>query len=104
MSHKKSNLRITLALAIAAVAAIPTPTASAANVCNEARSGHTGSYVAIDGDPSTPARHQTDLAVLGSNKGLNNAAAHSPALSVCVLPVPTDSGGGDDSGTFIGVG
>ena len=92
MSHKR-NLRITLALGVAAIAAIPAPTASAANVCNEARNGHTGSYVATDGDPSIPARNQTNLAVLGTNKGLNNAAAHSPALSVCVLPVAPPGGG-----------
>lgn len=99
MSHKR-NLRITLALGVAALAAIPAQTAQAANVCNEARNGHTGSYVAIDGDPSIPARHQSDLAVLGSGKGLNNAAAHSPALSVCVVPTPPniggDGGGGGD--------
>ena len=96
MSHKR-NLRITLALGIVAVAAIPAPTAQAANVCNEARNGHTGSYVAIDGDPSIPARHQSNLAVLGSGKGLTNAASHSPALSVCVIPAPTDTGGGGGS-------
>ncbi len=105
MSHKR-NLRITLALGIAALAAIPAPTAQAANVCNEARNGHTGSYVATDGDPSTPARHQSNLAVLGSGKGLNNAASHSPALSVCVIPTPTPpsgggGGGGGGGGDFI---
>ena len=96
MSHMR-YLRITLAIGLVAVAAIP-GTAQAANVCNEARTGHTGSYVATDGDPSTPARHQSNLAVLGSGKGLTNAAAHSPALSVCVLPTPTGGGGGGGVG------
>ena len=98
MSHKR-NLRITLALAVAAVAAIPGSTASAATVCNEAGNGHLGgSYVATDGDPAKPARNQTNLTVLGSNKGLNNAAAHSPALSVCVVPVPPPPTGGETGG------
>ncbi len=95
MSHKR-NLRITLALGIAAVAVVPGPTAQAANVCNEARNGHTGSYVATDGDPSIPARNQSNLAVLGSGKGLNIAAANSPALSAC--EAPTQSGGGGGGG------
>ena len=97
MSHMR-YLRITLAIGVVAIAAIPGATAQAANVCNEARNGHTGSYVATDGDPSTPARHQSNLAVLGSGKGLNNAAAHSPALSVCVVPTPPTGGGGYDDG------
>lgn len=97
MSHMR-YLRITLAIGLVAVAAIPGSTAQAANVCNEARSGHTGSYVATDGDPGTPARHQSNLAVLGTGKGLVNAAAHSPALSVCVVPTPPSDGGGDDGG------
>jgi hypothetical protein len=97
VSHKR-NLRITLAMVVVAVAAIPGSTAQAANVCNEARNGHTGSYVATDGDPSTPARHQSNLAVLGSGKGLTNAAAHSPALSVCVVPTPPSDGGGGGGG------
>jgi hypothetical protein len=100
-------LRITLAIGIAVIAAIPGATAQAANVCNEARNGHTGSYVATDGDPSTPARHQSNLAVLGSGKGLNNAASHSPALSVCVVPTPTppadDGDGGTGGSDFVGI-
>jgi hypothetical protein len=93
VSHKR-NLRITLALGIAALAAIPAVPAQAANVCNEARNGHTGSYLATDGDPGIPARNQSGLAVLGDGKGLNIAAANSPALSVCVLPSDTGGGGG----------
>jgi hypothetical protein len=101
VSHKRNLRIITLALAIAALFAIPGPAAQAADVCNEARNGHTGSYVATDGDPSTPARHQTNLAVLGSGKGLVNAAAHSPALSQCVIPTPSGGGGGGGGGVYI---
>ena len=104
MSHMR-NLRITWALAIALVlVAIPGSTAQAAttSVCNEARNGHTGVYVATDGDPGNPARHQSGLAVLGTGKGLVNAASHSPALSVCVIPSPpssdVDNGDGGGSG------
>jgi hypothetical protein len=97
VSHKR-NLRITLALAVAAVAAVPGSTAQAADVCNQARNGHTGSYVATDGDPSIPARHQSKLAVLGNGKGLTNAATHSPALSACVVPTPPSTDGGDGGG------
>ena len=94
MSHRR-NLRITTALSATALALALAPGAQAAtpNVCNEARAGHTGVYVATDGDPGTPARHQFNLAVLGSNKGLTQAAQHSPALSVCVVPRPSDDGG-----------
>ncbi len=87
VSHKR-NLRITIALSATALASALAPGAQAAapNVCNQARNGHTGAYVATDGDPATPARHQQNLAVLGSGKGLTRAAQRSPALSVCVLP------------------
>jgi hypothetical protein len=99
VSHKR-NLRITLALGVVALAMIPGSSAQAANVCNEARSGHTGSYVATDGDPSIPARNQSGLAVLGDGKGLTNAASHSPALSGCVVPSTTDGGDGGGGGGF----
>ncbi len=95
MSHKR-NLRITTALSATALVMALAPGAQAATptVCNEARSGHSGVYVATDGDPATPARYQTNLAALGSNKGLTRAAQRSPALSVCVVPrPPTDDGG-----------
>ena len=93
MSHRR-NLRITTALSATALALALAPGAQAAtpNVCNEARTGHTGVYVATDGDPGTPARHQSHLAVLGSNKGLTRAAERSPALSVCVVPQPPTGG------------
>ena len=94
MSHRR-NLRITTALSATALALALAPGAQAAtpNVCNEARTGHTGVYVATDGDPAIPARHQSNLAVLGSNKGLTQAAQHSPALSVCVVAQTSDDGG-----------
>ena len=71
--------------------------AATPSVCNEARAGHTGVYVATDGDPAIPARHQSNLAVLGSNKGLTRAAERSPALSVCVVPQPPGDGGGNNT-------
>ena len=104
MSQKR-NLRITTALSIAALSVALAPGAQAAtpDVCNQARSGHTGAYVATDGDPATPARHQSNLAVLGSNKGLTRAAERSPALSQCVLP--SGGGGGEDKPpTFTDIG
>lgn len=100
MSHKR-NLRITTALSATALAMALAPGAQAAtpNVCNQARTGHTGVYVATDGDPATPARYQSNLAVLGSNKGLTQAAERSPALRVCVVPPPGD-GGGNETNAF----
>ena len=88
---KRRNLRITIALSVVALTAMSASSAQAANVCNEARTGHTGIYDATDNDPTTPARNQRGLAVLGSGDGLTRAAAHSPALSVCV---PPGGGGG----------
>ncbi len=98
MSQKRT-LRITTALSATALAMALAPGAQAAtpNVCNQARAGHTGVYVATDGDPAIPARHQSNLAVLGSSKGLTRAAERSPALSVCVVPRPPAGGGGGDS-------
>ena len=95
MSHKL-HLRITTALSAVALAMAMAPGAQAAtpNVCNEARTGHTGVYVATDGDPRIPARHQSNLAVLGSNQGLKRAAERSPALSVCVVPQQSSNEGG----------
>ena len=103
MSHRR-NLRITTALSATALALALAPGAQAATptVCNEARTGHTGVYVATDGDPAIPARHQSNLAVLGSNKGLTQAAQHSPALSVCVVPEPSLGGGGADTTIYGG--
>ena len=91
-----------MALSASAVvlALAPGAQAATANVCNQARTGHTGAYVATDGDPATPARHQSNLAVLGSNRGLVRAADRSPALSVCVIPTPTP-GPSDPGSTFV---
>ena len=109
----RRNLRIiTIALSVVAMLAVSASSAQAADVCNQARNGHTGTYNATDGDPSTPARHQAGLGVLGSGKGLTRAAERSPALSVCVPPTststptppPTDSGSGSDTGSGGGGG
>jgi hypothetical protein len=88
----RRNVRITIAAGVVSLVALSAPSAQAADVCNQARAGHTGSYIATDGDPSTPARHQQGLAVLGSGDGLTHAALRSPALSECVLP--SDGSGG----------
>jgi hypothetical protein len=99
MRHRR-NLWITIALSVVALAAMLAPATQAASVCNEARPGHYGPNNALESDPSTPARYKTGLAALGSNDGLNRAAAHSPALSVCAPPsngsgdVPPSNGGG----------
>ena len=94
MHNRIRNLRIIVSLCAVATVVAVVPSAQAApggnttstNVCNEARKGHEGQYTATDQDPSTPARNQSNLGVLGNGKGLVNAASHSPALSVCVLP------------------
>jgi hypothetical protein len=91
--------KLTLALTVATTAAAFAPSAQGAVVVNEERVSHQGDYVATDGDPNPPARFQTGLGLLGSNAGLVNAAAHSPALSLAVPappppPLPTDDGGG----------
>lgn len=93
MHNRIRNLRIIVSLcAVASVFAVVSSAQAAGGntttttVCNEARNGHDGQLTATDQDPSTPARNQTNLSALGTGKGLVNAASHSPALSVCVLP------------------
>jgi len=85
------NPRITLTLGAIAVVAAVAPSAQAADVCNQARKGHTGAHDATDNDPNPPARYQTGLAPIGNVDGLAHAAGRSPALSVCSVP---STGGG----------
>jgi hypothetical protein len=93
--HSNSLTKLSLALTVAATAAAFAPSAQGAVVVNEERVSHPGVYVATDVDPNPPARFQTGLGLLGTNAGLVNAAAHSPALSLAVpAPPPTDGGGG----------
>ena len=96
--HRNSIAKLSLAVTIGATAAAFTPSAQGAVVVNEERVSHRGDYVATDLDPNPPARFQTGLGLLGTNAGLVNAAAHSPALSLAVPappPPPPDDGGGD---------
>jgi len=83
---QKWNLRITAAVGAVTLVAAMAPSAQAAEVCNQARKGHEGAYNATGTDPSTPARYQKGLEVLGTGPGLTRAAGHSPALSECALP------------------
>lgn len=93
MSTRRNLRIITIALTMVAMLAVSASSAQAADVCNQARNGHTGTYNATDGDPTTPARHQKGLSVLGNSNGLTRAAEHSPALSVCVPPTDDDGSG-----------
>lgn len=71
-------------------------------VCNEATPVSLGgAYDATDGDPLPPARFQQRLFEhRGQGRGLINAAAKSPALSICGLDGGGDGedGGDDDDG------
>lgn len=84
--NQKRNLKITVAVCVTALAATWAPSAQATNVCNEARTGHSGIYDATDSDRNPPARYQVGLAPIGDSEGLIHAAERSPALSVCVAP------------------
>jgi hypothetical protein len=74
MHNRIRNLRIIVSLCAVATVVAVVPSAQAApggnttstNVCNEARKGHEGQYTATDQDPSTPARNQSILGVLGN--------------------------------------
>jgi hypothetical protein len=110
-----NNLRIILTGAIAALAvAAPVSVAkqpastSGVAVCNTAT--HTslgGNMVATDGDSAPSSRFQNNLkAKKGNGAGLVNAAANSPALSLCVVPTSEPSGGdggGSDDGGLGGI-
>jgi hypothetical protein len=83
------------AAAVLALAAAPAAQAGpSVPVCNQA-SPHFqgGGLVALDPPVDSPAaRYTDDLSPLpGEGEGLVNAAAHSPALTVCG---PADDGGG----------
>jgi len=82
MNHKRS-IKISIAITATAVAAAFAPAAQAADVCNQARKGHEGSFNATDSDPNPPARNKNGLEPIGSGEGLARAAGRSPALSEC---------------------
>lgn len=93
---------VALAIVPAAQAAPATQTPAGWVVCNEATAAFLGDgLVATDGDPATPARYQTNQSAMpGKGVGLANAAAHSPALSICADL--TGSTGGQDGGLLGG--
>jgi hypothetical protein len=64
------------------------------SVCNQATHVSVGGVlIATDGDPEPPARYTEDLYKhRGNGRGLQNAASHSPALSLCSWNT-----GGDDT-------
>jgi hypothetical protein len=103
------NLRIIVTGALAAFAvAAPVAQAkqastgtSSVSVCNQATHNSLGGdMVATDGDTGGPARFQSNLkAKPGNGGGLVNAAANSPALSLCSVPAtPPNGGGGSGDG------
>jgi ABC-type sugar transport system substrate-binding protein len=94
--------KLTLAAASAALALAALPAAAAnadpgtyPSVCNEAENSWQGGYTVTDsGDPNPPARLRGSQMRVGNGHGagLENAAAHSPALALCAPP--SDDGGG----------
>jgi hypothetical protein len=97
------NLRITLALIATAVAVSIVPAGAQATVCNQASEAQRGDLVPTETSTSPSVRHTTNLAALpGKGKGLETAAANSPALNGCAPPPPppVDGGDGGDGGGF----
>ena len=83
-------------------AAIAAPHATNPPVCNEAENSFQGGYTVAPGvDPNPPAflRGEQMAVGQGHGAGLVNAAAHSPALSVCGIPQDADTGGGGFGGS-----
>src|SRR4051794_22275441 len=106
-----NTLRIIVTSAIAALAvAVPvaeakqTTTATPVTVCNQATHNSVGGdLIATDGDSGAASKFQDNLqGKNGHGAGLVNAAANSPALTLCSKPAdtppPTDTGGGDSGG------
>ena len=88
MHGRRLHTSMILSLAVL-TAAIGAPSAGAATtVCNEAENSPRGGYVVLDplADPNPPAflRGSQMRVGNGNGEGLENAAAHSPALQVCV--------------------
>ena len=100
------NLTLAAIVAALAAAAIPSAAGAAPNtgasVCNEAENSWQGGY-SVTGDPVDPnppafLRGSQMRVGNGHGVGLENAAAHSPALRLCG-PEGSDGGGsGDDGG------
>jgi hypothetical protein len=92
------------ALAVAAPVTVAKSTSSSGvAVCNQATHNSVGGGLnATDGDRGSAAKYQTNLKPKsGHGKGLVNAAANSPSLTLCSAPItetPPTGGGGDDGG------
>src|SRR5687767_13447678 len=93
--HNGNTLRIILvgtiaAFAVSAPAAVAKSTSpTGVAVCNQATHNSIGGNLDSTsfGDTGSAAKYQTGLkAKSGHGKGLVNAAANSPALSLCVAP------------------
>lgn len=101
MTHGKKNLQIMLTGVVVAFAvAAPAAQASPVQVCNQATQNSLGGdLLATDGVTGPSARFTEGLkAHPGKGAGLVNAAAHSRALSACVLPTTGEEpGGGENS-------
>ena len=102
-----------LALLFSAAPALATnapATDPGAAVCNEAENSWQGEYdMTTTDDPNPPAflRGVQHAVGNGHGVGLANAAAHSPALALCVQGGDTgggDTGGGDTGGGDTGGG
>ena len=101
------NLTLAAVTAILAAGVVPSAAGAApkpaASVCNEAENSWQGGY-SVTGDPVDPnppafLRGSQMRVGNGHGAGLENAAAHSPALRLCG-PEGGDggSGGGSDDG------
>jgi hypothetical protein len=100
--HNGTTLRIIMtgaiaALAVASPVAVAKPTSSTGvAVCNQATHNSQGGNLDSSsfGDTGSAVKFQSGLkAKSGNGAGLVNAAANSPALSLCIAPVdPPDTG------------
>jgi hypothetical protein len=82
-----TTLAVGMALLGAGPAQADAPTTRSA-VCNEAENSWQGEYLVQSDDPPVPAFRRGLQMKVGNGVGLANAAAHSPALALCL------SGGG----------
>jgi ABC-type sugar transport system substrate-binding protein len=100
LSRKLTLAAVSAALALAALpAAADADPGTFPSVCNEAENSWQGGYTVTDsGDPNPPAFLRGSQMRVGNGRGagLENAAAHSPALALCAPP--SDDGGGSDGG------
>jgi hypothetical protein len=101
------NLTLAAVAAVLAAGALPTaagaaPKDTGVSVCNEAENSWQGGYT-VTGDPVDPnppafLRGSQKRVGNGHGVGLENAAAHSPALRLCGPEGGDGDGGGGDGG------